>query len=104
MLATESNVDRPGILLHRAGEVLGVGLVLAEQGEACCQQGLQLVVLGRRDERGLKRAVHRFVIADFVSKIGAIEGMTSQAAQASQRRRGDFSKRRTRPIRYRRYM
>ena len=36
---------------HRFRDMLGVGLMLAEQGQAGLQQRLQFAVLGGRDER-----------------------------------------------------
>src|ERR1700742_9991 len=59
--------------LQFTGDVFGVLLMALKNLQAGLQQALQLGVAGRRDQRGLQRAVDRLVIGDLVGDIGLVE-------------------------------
>src|SRR5687768_3252368 len=63
--------------------MLGMALMLAEQGEPSPEKRLELAVPRARDEAGLERAVDGAVEGRLVLRIGAVEGGAFEGGEAA---------------------
>ena len=60
-------------------KLLGMLLMVLEQGETCLQERLEFGIVRSRDERCLERTVHGPVECNLILNIGAVEGVAASS-------------------------